>query len=185
MPSLQTQIRWCARVQWTLAAIVLALATAFYLAGYRPVTGRLADLRRQIEERQRDLMAGRLQTKVLPDVAGEVRRLRERLDHSNKSLPPEPELPQFIRDVTQLSQQAMLKSFTYKLGVPVRREQVSELPIQLSFAGDFANVFAFLRNAEEMPRLTRVRAMSIRTRDRDKSGQVQVTMTMNIYFSSE
>ena len=69
--------------------------------------------------------------------------------------------------------------------MPTRAEQVRELPIKLQFEGDFTSVYAFLRNVEEMPRMTRVRGMQIKSRDRDASGQVQVQLAMNIYFAAE
>lgn len=185
MRSLQSQIKWCARGQWALAGVIVALVAAFYVLGFRPLSKRLNDLRGQITQRQRDVFAGRAETKVLPDVAGEVQRLQARLERSNKSIPPQQELSQFIRDITQLSQQANLKRFSYKPGVAARGEQVCELPIPLVFEGDFLNVYAFLRNLEEMPRMTRVRGMHVKAKDRDKSGNVQVQLSMNIYFAAE
>jgi Tfp pilus assembly protein PilO len=185
MRSLQSQITWCARGQWVLAGVIVAMAVAFFALGFRPLTRRLDTLRGQITQRQREVVAGRAETKVLPDVAGEVQRLQARLERSHKSIPPQQELPQFIKDITQLSQQANLKKFSYKPGVPTRSDQVCELPIQLVFEGDFTNVYAFLRNAEEMPRLTRVRGMQIKAKDREKGGHVQVQLAMNIYFAVE
>ncbi len=185
MQTLQNQIRWCRRLQWGLAGFTLVLVTTFYLLGYRPRTTRLRELDARVRSQQRDLTSARLQTRILPDVATEVEQLKAKLERSKKSIPRQQELPQFIRDVTQLSQQATLKKFGYKPGIPSRGEVVCELPIQFAFEGDFLNVFAFLRNTEEMPRLTRVRGMTIKSRDRDRNGQVQVELSMNIYFSAE
>ena len=185
MRSLQTQTKWFARGQWALGGAVVALVVAFYALGFRPLTHRLSLLRWQIAQRQRDVTAGRNETRVLPDIAGEVQRLESRLERSHKSIPPQQELPQFIKDITQLSQQSNLKKFKYEPGVPTRGEQVRELPIKLQFEGDFTNVYAFLRNVEEMPRMTRVRGMQIKAKDRDKGGQVHVQLSMNIYFAAE
>jgi Tfp pilus assembly protein PilO len=185
MRSLQSQITWCARGQWALGGLIVVVVLAFYALGFRPLSHRLSNLRWQITQRQRDVLAGRNETKVLPDIAGEVKRLQGRLERSNKSIPPQQELSQFIKDITQLSQQANLKKFSYKPGVATRGEQVCELPIPLVFEGDFLNVYAFLRNVEEMPRMTRVRGMQIKAKDRDKGEVVQVQLSMNIYFAAE
>lgn len=185
MPTLQSQIRWCARAQWALAGVMLLLVGAFYVLGYRPMTARAQSLDMQIARSQEDLAIAKAQTKVLPEVALKVERLRATLERSKKSIPQQPELPQFIRDVTMLSQQSTLRNFSYKPGAASRVELVNELPIQLNFEGDFVNVFSFLRNTEEMPRLSRVRGVTIKQRDRDRNGQVQVTLSMNIYFGAE
>ena len=75
MRSLQSQTKWFARGQWVLGGGIVALAVAFYALGFRPLTHRLAGLRFQIQQRQRDVAAGRNETTVLPDIAGEVKRL--------------------------------------------------------------------------------------------------------------
>ena len=164
---------------------MLVIVTCFYLLGYRPITARQRQMTEKINQSQRDLMASRLQTRILPDVAGEVAMLKAKLERSKKSIPVDQELPQFIRDVTQLSQQATLRKPSIKPGMPTRGEMVCELPIQLNFDGDFVNAFSFLRNVEEMPRLTRVRGMTIKSRDRERNGQVQVQLSMNIYSLAE
>ena len=153
MRTLQEQDRICARLQRCLGVLTIALVTAFYFLGYRPNQRRERELSLQIAERQQQLREGKSQTRILPDIASEVGRLRARLDRSKKSIPKSQELPQFIRDVTTLSQQASLRKFGYKPGVATRGELVSEMPIMLNFEGDFVNVYSFLRNAEEMPRL--------------------------------
>jgi type IV pilus assembly protein PilO len=176
-------MHWCVRAQWSLAAIALALAGVFYFLHYRPQNQRQQSLASQIALKQRELQEGRTHTSVLPEVATEVERLRARVERSKKSIPRQQDLPQFIRDVSQLGQQASLRKPAFKPGTPARADLVSELPIQMTFEGDFVNVYSFLRNLEEMPRLTRVRDMKLVGKDR--AGQVKVTISMNIYFSPD
>jgi hypothetical protein len=52
----------------------------------------------------------------------------------------------------------------------------------MTFEGDFLNAFGFLRQLEEMQRLTRVKTLSVRCRD-PRTGLVEVSLAMNIYFS--
>jgi Tfp pilus assembly protein PilO len=182
MLSLQNKIVWLRRVQWTLAATTLVMAAGFYFMFYKPHMRRLADLQDQIEKYDSELIASKDQTRILPVVAADVERLKTRLAKF-KTLPRQQELAQFIKDIAQLGQQSSLKKFELTRGVPARGSQLNELPIQLTFEGDFVNVFSFLRHAEELQRLTRVPSMSINATD--KLGQVKVQMTMNIYFASE
>jgi len=65
----------------------------------------------------------------------------------------------------------------------VRTELYTQWPIAPKFEGDFASVFAFLRRAEAMQRLTHVKGLKVHSTDNGKSGQVQVELSMNIYFS--
>jgi hypothetical protein len=66
MWSLQKQIGWVNKAQWTLAAAVALVLGAFWFFGYRPQTAQLADLRRSISNEQRELAAGKTQTSILP-----------------------------------------------------------------------------------------------------------------------
>jgi len=182
MWSLRSKIKWFSRIQWTLGAAVLALSGGFYLFAYRPQTRKQEELKVSIEKQQHELNSSQSQTSILPNVASEVKVLRLRLDKF-KALPRYQELPQFIRDIAQLGQQAALKRFVLSPGAPIRDERFNVLPVQLTFEGDFVIVFSFLRHTEDLQRLTRVRGMLVK--GKDKLGQVKVQLSMNIYFAAE
>jgi Tfp pilus assembly protein PilO len=184
MRSLKTQIQLCTRLQYIAAGLLLALLGAFYLVAYRPEHGRLSALKRSIDERQREIAERREKTKDLPAVAMEVARLRQRLDQY-KPLPEHQDLPQFVRDMDQLSKQAALRNFAINPLPLTRQPLYCETPVQFKFEGDFMNVYSFLRQAEQMPRLTRVRSMSLRPVRNAQAGQVQVVLSMNIYSAAQ
>ncbi|WP_428939942.1 type 4a pilus biogenesis protein PilO [Fontivita pretiosa] len=181
IPSLKVQSLWYARARWSLGAAIVLLLVVFYTLCYRPSTRRLAELIDQRTRQQRELDAGLSKTSILPVVKLEVERLRAELQ-KYKTLPRQQELAQFIKDVAQLGTQSSLKKFFLNPGVPVRGEQFSEQPMQLTFEGDFVNVYSFLRHTEELQRLTRVRGLSIRSRDR--MGMVKVQLAMSIYVEA-
>jgi type IV pilus assembly protein PilO len=183
MRTLKTQIGWCAKAQWVLGSTMVCALGAFYLFGYRPQTNRLATLHEQIDRKQRDLRDNQTNLMIRPDVERTVRELEKKLDKFNTRLPRQQELGQFIRDVNRLSQQSMLRPFNVEYpAAPQRTELYAELPIQLKFEGDFLNVFSFLRQMEQMQRLTRVRSLQIHSNG-TPSGQVAVELSMYIYFA--
>jgi Tfp pilus assembly protein PilO len=183
MMSLQNQTSWLIRAQWILGAATLALCAAFYLFAYRPQTSRAAQLQQQIVVQQKELFAGRAQTRELDAVRDEVNSLKVRLSRV-KVLPKRQELAQFIQDIAKLADKTSLRRYNLRQpGMPVIGDQVNRQPIEMSFEGDFVNVFSFLRNTEDLPRLTRVPSLSIRSMD--NRGQVRVTLTMNIYFTAD
>jgi Tfp pilus assembly protein PilO len=183
MGNLQNHVRWFIRAQWVLGGLMVALLGVFFLLGYRPQIARLRQLQQQIAQSQYELRESQVKTKALPAIASEVKNLRQQLDAS-KQLPARQELPQFLKDVTALGQACSLHPFTFKQGIPARGELFCELPINLSFEGDFIDAFNFLRHTEEMQRLTRVRDMSIKAKD-GQTGRVEVQVSMNIYFAPE
>ena len=91
----------------------------------------------------------------------------------SRQLPPHQQLPQFLQghDRSSGSNRASLHNFTIKPGAESRGDLFSELPISLSFDGDYLDVFSFLRGAEEMKRLTRIGTMSIKEKEGDSRGR--------------
>ena len=183
MRTLQTQAEWCARAQWVLGVTMVVMIVGFYAAAYRPNKEKLDGLEMQIAAKRRDLTSNRSRVQILPDVLLEVNRMRDRLERFDKKLPKAPELGPFINDITEVSHQTALRKWTVEPGVPARTDLYAEWPISLKFEGDFNGVFSFLRQAEQMQRLTRVKGLKLKSADSGKSGQVQVELSMNIYFS--
>ena len=187
MRALKSQAEWCARAQWVLGTVLLLLLCGFIALIYRPSNQRLQSLQQQIDDQRRNLTSNKTRVQILPDVLLAVNEMRNRLERFDKKLPKQPDLGPFINDITEVSHQTALRKVTVEPGVPARTDLpgggYAEWPIALKFEGDFNSVFAFLRRAEEMQRLTRVKGLKVKSTDAGKSGQVQVELSMNIYFS--
>jgi Tfp pilus assembly protein PilO len=166
-----------------MSICALLLLVGYYIVGYAPANRRLKELDRQIATTQDELNATRGKANTLGVITTEVQRLREKLENSKK-LPSQNDLPQFITDIEMFSRNASLRGYSSNVLKPVRADTYWQMPIELKFEGDFANVFAFLRQAEEQKRLTRVKKIELKSKDREP-GQVQATLTMNIYYLTD
>lgn len=182
MRSIKTQSTWCTRAQLTLSLIMGALFVTFVAGAWWPACLRQARLREQIDSRSKMLETNQSRAMNLPILAAEVAKLEAKLQRFNKKLPKTAELGEFVRDMTQASQQCSLRKLVHQPGQVKRHELFSEIPITMNFEGDFTTAFAFLRQMEEMQRLTRVKNINVRTKD-SKLGSVEVNMAMNIYYS--
>jgi Tfp pilus assembly protein PilO len=169
------------RAQWTMTVIMVSLLVLFLAFGFRPALLRQRDLQTQIELRKRELETSRTRAANFMVLTNEVRRLENQLLKFNKRLPRTMELPEFIQEMTQASQQAGLKPVFHPQAVK-RLDLYCEVPITLTFSGDFIGVFNFLRRLEGMQRLTRVKTLNLKAKD-SKLGQVEASLVMNIYFS--
>jgi Tfp pilus assembly protein PilO len=183
MLTLQRQIQFCARAQWTLGGAIVVLLGGTYLLGYRPASRELGLLDADIGARQRELAGGSDKTKVLPQLSAEVKTLKARLQGA-KTLPNRSDIAQFLKDIAQLSQQSSLKLDYKQVDSTMRGELFSQQQVKLRFEGNFASVFSFLRQTEAMQRLTRTRSINIQ-RNQGASGTVSVEMAMNMYFTPE
>jgi Tfp pilus assembly protein PilO len=182
MRSLHSQIGWSTRLQWVLGVGLVVAVGVFYLAGYRPMNNRLETLRLQIQSKQRDLQQNQNRARNLPILAAQVRQMQGRVELYDRQFPKNPQLGEFLRDLTQISQQLSLGEWRYLHGMSKRSDGFCEMPIGMCFQGDFLNVASFLRQVEELQRKTRIKKLNLKTRN-EKTGMVDVELTMNIYFS--
>lgn len=185
MRSLKKQLTWCARTQWTMGIAVAVCGGIFYFVGYRPAINRLATLQQHVSAKQRDLDSGQNRASNFNALTREVMKLEGQVKNYDRQFPRQPELGQFIRDLTQISQRLSLQEWKYQPQAPRRGDSYFELPIQMHFEGDFVNVSRFLQQVEDirhLQRLVRVKKVAIKSKD-SKAGMVEVDMTMNIYYS--
>jgi type IV pilus assembly protein PilO len=180
MRTLKNQVDWCTRAHWALTGLILVVFLVFFFFGYFPQTGHLGALTHAIEQKQRRLGANQALVQALPAAALELDRLRVHLEHFDKKIPSQMNLFSYIKELTQIGEQYSLQKWSYQPGLARKTDFFTELPIQLNLEGDFMSVFAFLRQTEEMPRLGRVRSITVKSLDL-KQGQVGVQMIINIY----
>jgi Tfp pilus assembly protein PilO len=182
MRSLRSQILWLNRLQWGMSIGVTVAILIFIFAGYRPAQQRLDDLHLQIQSKAREVDANQNKALNLPLLMMEVQQLDGQVRDYDRQFPRQANLGEFIREITQVSQQLALRDWKYQPGLPRRGDAYFELPIQMNFQGEFTNVFSFLTEVERLQRLTRVRKLAIRHKD-TRTGIVEVEIVLHIYFS--
>jgi Tfp pilus assembly protein PilO len=182
MRNLKQQMLWYGRAQWVMGAALLGGMLLFYMMGDRPLEARLEALKFQIESKKRDLTESQNRARSLPLLAFECRQLESQVNIYERQFPHQMDLGPFIRDLTQVSQELALRDWKYRPALPVKRDVYFELPVHMQFEGDFSSVALFMRQVEELPRLTRVKSLNIENKD-PKTGTVAVELALNIYFS--
>jgi Tfp pilus assembly protein PilO len=167
-----------------MTVVMVSLLAAYALLGWWPTNRRLAALRADIAARSQRLETNQARTSNLPKLVNEVEFLRLKLERFDKTLPRNPAVPEFINETAQVSGQHGIKKLMHQPGVTRRLDLYGETPIAMSFEGDFAGAFNFIRQLEEAQRLTRVKTLNVRTKD-PKLGLVDVNVVMNTYFSEQ
>ncbi len=182
MRSIQSQSAWCVRAQWTLTVVTVCVVAGFFVFAFRPTNQRRNALREEIATKIGLLETNQGRAQGLNTLALEVDHLRIKLERFNKILPKTPGLGEFINDTAQISNQFAIRKLMHQPGMMRRVDLYGEIPIVMSFEGESSNVFNFVRQLEEMQRLTRVKSLTVKCKD-GKLGQVDVNLAMNIYFS--
>jgi Tfp pilus assembly protein PilO len=181
MRSLETQISWFARVQATLAVVIVVAIVAFYFGWYRPATRHMRDLRATLEVSNQKLDASRSKADGLPTVTKAVTDLRRDLEAFDRQVPRHQNLPQFLESLESLKQQAGITKCSTKPDPIQSSGTYAEQAIHVEFEGDFAAVSEVLARVEDLDRMTRVRRLAVKGAGAGR-GAVEVQMDVCIYF---
>lgn len=182
--TLQNQIVWYRRAQWGMTGAMLLGAVLFFTVWYHPATEQLATLNDQIIEKRHQLEAAQAKAGEFAQLGIAVEKKKKNLQQYNKKLPKQSEMAAFITDITNVCRQTAVREFKYTPVGVKKLDPIVELPINMNFEGNFLNVFQFLRQAEEMERLTRVQSLKVTSHNPGKpeEGMVDVQMQMSIYY---
>jgi type IV pilus assembly protein PilO len=182
MKNQRNQIGWSVRARWAMVGLMIFSTGMFYLTWWRPAQRIQDGLRTAIDHTQADLQQAKSQLANLPALKADVYRLQAEVEPFSRLLPLKVEISPFMKEIGNLCQQTAVRKFTWQPGTIHKLDGLSELPVTMNFEGDFYSVYDFLKQAEDMPRLTRVRSLMIRTKDA-KLGQVEVQMAMSLYYA--
>ena len=172
------------RQQRNLALAALVGASLFVVTVYLPTGWRLADLNKRIESDSGRLQVDATRASELPHAEEAADEIEASL-RPFKPMPSDPRLGDFIAHVTETTTRLRLRDVNLKPGEIVREDPLARLPVELSFTGDFVNVFDFLRITESLPRPLRVRAITVKQSNPaggGSEGEVDVSMTISLFF---
>jgi hypothetical protein len=178
MPSLRNRLRWYVQAQKALALAALLATAVFYAWCYRPNAARLRSLSSELSARQLELRSSQARAAEFNRVSSDIAAIETRLAAGKRLAPPDG-FNAFI-DIPKLVRHDAGSRLDVAWGQVEKAELFSEQPVNLTFVADFASVFAAIRQLEDLPQLTRIRAVSIRSIDARK-GIVNVTLSLSVY----
>lgn len=129
---------------------------------------------------------GRLQeaTAGINDLSRKIDDLQKAITFFESKLPQEKEIHTILTDVTQRADKQSLQMKTFKTMKIEKSAACSELPIQMTMAGDFDSFYAFMLELEKLARITRVTQMNLQ-KITNNDGQMQAQMTLSIFFEPD
>jgi Tfp pilus assembly protein PilO len=139
-------------------------------AGLDAVEGQI------VESQQRLRPLGRL-TERVAQVEGELRTGR-------KALLRQSELGTFLERVARIAADQRLTGLEPTPGQMVAEGELFRMPMKLTFSGQLAGVFAFLRETEALPYFTRVDELKLGN-DARYTGKLTATLDISVFFSAD
>ena len=166
--------------------LLMALPVSSYIWLFQPMQEEIDSKAEETRQKQSqlndlDIALARDDTVLQED----IKNLREVIKLLEAKLPEKKEVDGILRDITQIAEKYDLNSKRVIPDKVIQGPNYCELPIKLSFIGMFSpSFFNFLRDVEQLPRLTRISSMKI-VADNEVSGRVSADVTVTIYYESD
>lgn len=159
LDALSTVPRWQKLV---LGAFGLAvLGGAGYFLGIVPMAGRVAALRVQRDEQQKEIARMRVLVADLARVRAQSAEVARQLEVAKERLPTEREMPSLYRTLSDAAVQAGLAVTLFQPQPARARDFYSEIPIALVGEGGYHEVGDFVGRVAALPRTTTVSELKL------------------------
>ncbi len=165
--------------------VLVAVAGGSWFYGIVPVQANIAEYREQTAAREATLAALDEAKARYPDFDAEIKRLEEAMATFSEKLPERRETAAIIRGITEIAAKHDLAVRTVKPAPQLASAGYIELPIRLEIRGDFDGFYNLIREIEELPRITRMPAMSLERNSGGDDGSVDAKLTLSIFFEND
>jgi len=149
---------------------------------------RLSDERDRLQVRVAQADDGAAELNRLSE---QLQRTRERAERDTKEIPSENNIAGLIRKLTAQLDDLGMSEREITTGSPIQLEQARSLPMTVSMSGRFLSVHRAIRWIESLPRLVRVKRLSVELPDqRSTDGsfdwrdpQVEAELVLDVFYA--
>ncbi len=113
----------------------------------------------------------------LPSFQAEVRRLEEQLGVLLEQLPNSAEIPNLLRNVSDLGKESGLEFLRFAPKEESRKEFYAEIPVAISVLGDHHSFALFADKVAHLPRIVNISNIDFLSPKTSPEGNVQVNIT--------
>jgi type IV pilus assembly protein PilO len=165
----------------TAVGLVLVLA-AYVFFGYLPLARQLHARRQVVAAKERELTEIQQLVARYADYQARALRIQLEAQRLEERIPPQPRIPDLLRDITRAATECNLRDCQFVPGAPIRRQGYTEQPVRLKLAGGYHALGLFLTRLASFPRLISAREVSVTGRDKtDHGDSIAAEMTLVTY----
>jgi len=151
-------------------AILLLLIPVllFYFLSFQPNATQISSLKKQKEGLEKEIAALRVQQSNIPRLQKELAETEKIFNEAAVLLPKEKEIPQLLKDISALGQEADLEFLTFKPLPDVPKDFYAEIPISINVRGPYHNMGSFLDKVSKLGRIVTVSNINMTAPTKDK-----------------
>lgn len=148
--------------------LVLIPVLLFYFLFFQPNATKISSLKTQKDGLEKEMAALRVQQSNIPRLQKELAETERIFNEAAVLLPKEKEIPQLLKDISALGQEADLEFLTFKPLPDVPKDFYAEIPISINVRGPYHNMGSFLDNVSKLGRIVTVSNINMTAPTKDR-----------------
>jgi type IV pilus assembly protein PilO len=136
-----------------MVLICLLLGAGYYYMYYKSASQKIDVLQKQLAELQSKIKEQEVIAKNLPSFQAEVQRLERQLGLLLDQLPNSAEIPDLLKNVSDLGKESGLEFLKFAPGGEVKKGFYAEIPVSMSVNGEYQGFALFADRVSHLPRI--------------------------------
>ncbi len=145
------------KVKILLAVVLLLLPVVlFYFLFFQPKQDKITKLQQQKAKLTTEVKKAKIAARNLKKYQDEVAEAQKRFAETAVVLPKRKEIPNLLRNISDLGKGAGLDFLSFKPGSEIPKDFYAEIPVDISIRGPYHNMGYFLDQVSKLDRIVTV-----------------------------
>ncbi len=140
-------------------AVLFAIPLGAFQYVFKPRNAEITQARGEIETKEQRLQELQETTARISDLGQAISKGREAIDIVEAKMPSAQNVDEVLEKVTTIANLHKLAVRQIETKSRIPAAQFMELPIEIKLDGNFDGFYEFLRDLEQLPRLTRIKEL--------------------------
>lgn len=163
--------------------VAVVCGTVGYALAYAPMTKNIENTNALIDELKQSVQNGPVIRREHERASQYLKQVTARLEALRRRVPTDAEAAEFLRQVTQIATEERVALSNFQPEKTTRSDGYAEMEVSLTGKGSFAGICSFLDRLGKLPRLSKVKSLSISVGN--SPSEYPMKATLLIYFGMQ
>jgi len=164
--------------------LIISVAVAGYQYMIKPANRHLDEAKERVQLKLDKLEEFEKASAAAEGLTKQLEQLREAVTFFESKLPPTSEIHKVLEQVTVIAQKQGLKPKTIRTLNKKNNSGYIEQPLKMGLIGDFNSFYSFLLELEKLPRIMKIRELSLDKEDKNE-GRIEAEFIVSIFFQNK
>ena len=163
-----------------LALVVVLILVIYWQISYKPTRERIEAKEAQLTKLTREMKEKQRIAADYDKFKEETARIQEDLQRYVAKLPDKKEIPNLLKSISNMSQEAGLEVLLFKPQGEQSAEYYSRVPVELKFVGSYHRVGRFFYYVGTLPRIVNIENFSIQNAQKTNKDEFLLSASLSL-----